>query len=63
MAVQIDFNNGNFGINFAATSPFVDSWYDPERAKYGVALWAFLGGANIYYSQKLKYEALMKTNQ
>ena len=45
----------------AATYPFVDSWYEPENAKYGVSLWVFLGGMNIYVSQKVKYDALMKT--
>ena len=29
--------------------------------QYGVALWVFLGGMNICVSQKIKYEALMKT--
>ena len=47
----------------AATHPFVDSWHNPDTARYGVALWVFLGGMNICVSQKIKYEALMKADK
>ena len=56
---QVQLIAGILGIIVASLYPFIDSWRNPELAKFNVLIWTVFSGMMIYSSQKLKYESLM----
>jgi hypothetical protein len=54
---------GILGLLIAAMYPFIDSWNNPDLARFNVLLWASLGGMFIYSSQKIKYEGIIEASK